>query len=174
MSEIAHWSGLAPIVWLGLLWFATRRRASWAYWIVAAGFAVSWVVEFFPIFQDGSWALTAYFPAVQFGLFASAFGGVGVACALPVVALIQQVLLPGPDFLATVVGSVGTVILAWNHSLNLSMLAYCLLGSACAVLMIANVDDRPAFDFWWLPYQGARLSAFALFIQAAHREASRA
>jgi hypothetical protein len=67
--ELAHWSAIVPLAILALF----RRGAPAAYWLVALGFACSFVADSVASLTAGSWSLSPYYLAAQFGLFAVAF-----------------------------------------------------------------------------------------------------
>lgn len=167
-SEVAHWSALIPMALLLAFW----RNADAPYWLVAAGFAVSFVADSISLVFDGTWALYHVYPALQLGLFALAFG---VRWALPLlvaVAAFQVFATPlaGPDVTVTLIGSVIVLYLARDHPLAWSMVAYCGLASVFYLLMVENLWAE-RFMTWWLGYQASRLLAFALFGRAAWRAA---
>jgi len=162
--EALHYAALAPLFFL----LAFRRDAGVTYWLVALGFAVSFFADFGAWLLGGSQALTYIYPAVQFGLFAWAFGQSWALPILLVLAAIQVVGtdLSAPDLGVTLAGSVIAIWATGEHPLVWSILAYCGLGTLCYMMMVERVW-ADSFDLWWHGYQGSRLLAFGLFGRAA-------
>lgn len=164
--EVAHYSALVPLAYL----LAFRRDARTAYWIVAIAFSVSWFADLAASFLGGSWAPAAAYPVVQFGLVALAFGGYvwGVVVAAVLTTTVTEI----PPALPYALGSMAAMWLARNHALVAPVLVYFGLGTALYLGMVrhATPADYEAFMRFWWPYQGARLTAFGLFIRAAAKE----
>lgn len=166
MYEALRLSALAPLLFL----LASRRDAPASYWLVALGFSVSVFADFGAEMLGGSWALTYVYPALQLGLFAWAFGAPAVMALLVLIAGIQIVGMPleGPEVWVTLLGSMLVIVLALDHPLLSSMVAYCGLAT-CFYLLLVTELWRPAFMPLWYGYQSARLLAFGLFGRAAWR-----
>ena len=162
------WVALAPLV--GLIAF--RRGAPPAYWLVALGFSVSFFADAGNILLGGSWVLTYIYPALQFGLFALAFGS-RLIWALVALAGVQVVATPlsGPDMIVTAIGSVGALWAAHGHALFPTVVAYCFVATALYLVLVTELW-RPGYMPLWYSYQAARLVAFALFGRAAWRTAT--
>lgn len=161
-TEVAHFAPLAPLAWLFV-----QRSLNRTYVLVALAFATSAGVETVQWMIGGSLALTPYFPILQFGLLAAAFGGWGLVVLLPWVAVLQQLGMPGPDMMVTAVGSLGVLYLVGDHPLRASMLWFCGVALVFTLPMVASVGDPETFMVFWWPYQLARLTAFGLFVKAA-------
>lgn len=171
--EVAHWSALAPLVFLLLF----RREAPVRYWLVALGFSVSVFADFGALLLDHSPVLYYVFPVLQFGLFAWALGAPWVLAVLTVIAGAQIVGtdLAGPDRILSLVGSAAVLALAWRSDTPLipSLVAYCGLGTAFYLLMTVDIWAN-RFMVWWYGYQGSRLLAFGLFGWLAWKETGHA
>lgn len=162
VGNVTHFAALLPAAVVAL-----GRDRSATYVLVAAAFAVSFLADLGVLLTGHSWSVLAIYPVLQFGLFAVAFGGAGLAILLCVVALLQAIGMPGPDMLVTGIGSIGVLYLATPHRLHASMLWYCGVASVCWLLMVPVRSNPDAFMLAWWPYQAARLIAFGLFVRAA-------
>lgn len=168
LSEIAHWSAAVPVLYL----LAFRRSAGREYRYVAAGFAVSWFADFGADLLGGSQALTFVYPALQFGLFADAFGASWVVWPLVIMtaATVLGTPLATPEAWVTLTGSMAVIYLSAGKPLGPAMIAFCGIATALYILgIVPNAQDREAFMPWWYAYKVASIAAFALFCREAHR-----
>lgn len=161
-THVSHFSALVPAAFVSV-----RRVHDRAFLWVATAFAASFLADIAVLLSGHSWGVLAIYPVIQFGLFAAAFGGWGLAVLLPIVALVQHMAIGGPDLAVTAVGSAGVIYLVDRHPLRASMLAYCGVGSILWLLMIPARVSPDVFMWFWWPYQLARLTAFGLFVKAA-------
>ena len=138
-----------------------------AYRMVAVGFSVSWWADGIARLMGGSWDVVNFYPSIQLGLFAYAFGSVLVPAAL-----FSLTLLPPfdrPDVLVTLVGSAAVLYLARGDALGPSMLAYAGVGSLLYLVLVWLMHiESERFMWFWPPYQAARLVAFGLFAGALY------
>lgn len=167
--QVAHWSALVPTV--GLIVNHRRGRSvPNFYWVVAAGFAVSFVADLFALNMVGeaTWSVTSWYPALQLGLFGFAFGAVWI----PIVTLLLAGIVPyggGPEIVVTFVGSALVLLVSWGHRLTPAMVAYCFAGSVFYLLLSVELTTDWFMPLWY-GYQVSRLFSFALFLRAAYLE----
>lgn len=164
MIELAHWSALAPILFL----LAFRRDAGAAYWLVALAFAVSWFADFGAVLLGGSGALLFVYPALQIGLVGAAFGAPWLLLVLLAVAAVEILGPMDAPVWVTLVGSMAVVWMAADTRLAPTIMVYFGLGTALWLLMAEDVWSE-RFLAWWYGYQSSRLLAFGLFGRAAWR-----
>lgn len=175
-----------PIIALVVFW----PKAKPVFWIVAAGFFTSLIpgdslqrIDVTLELSEGRWLNTYVWPPVQFAVFAravveSTLMWWAVAAVLAAIATVQlSGPIAGPELIATIVGMVvvvGFTFAGDDGPLDVPILVYCGLGSVLWLLYAANYESYRVSTSWWYAYQVARVSAIALFIRAAHREARRA
>ena len=166
MIQISHWSALVPLAWL--VWLGHRGKAvPRAYWLIAAGFGVSFVWDIATLLTRGSWAWSHIFAPAQLGLFALACGSVFVPILLVALASVPFGL-ERPEVLVTALGSTIVVYLTHQKIYGLSLALYCGVGTIFYLLMSTELSTG-RFMWFWYPYQGCRLSAFGAFCWSAQR-----
>lgn len=165
--QLSHWSALIPICSL-LLLKSTGRDCAPAYWLIAAGFFVSFLGDIVALTLGGDWrwAVTHFYPALQLGLFALALGSIKVPIALLALTAFPFGL-DRPEILITTLGSVAVIYLARQGPWFLVMIVYCGAGTLFYLGFSAETDNVQRFMEYWYPYQGARLIAFGLFVRQA-------
>lgn len=149
--QVAHWSALLP---LAVLLVVRPQKAG--YWLVATGFAVSFIADIVALQVPDPWAVTEWFPAGQLALIGS-----GLGSALAPLAVAMLLILPVPSVAVLVLGSIAVLIVSRGHELQPTMLAYCFAGTVFFMLF-AEHRIMP----WWYGYQGSRLLAYGLFTRS--------
>lgn len=165
LLEVLHQMALAPLVAVLLL------RRDWDAFLVAAGFAMSWVGDSIAHFTAGSFLPSYIWLPLQIGLVLAAFpphddfrrawAVIVIWGAAVLSGASYWMSAPGPDLLVSVVGSL-TILAVATGDLRLPPYLYFGVGTTCYVLMVQRVADGwlPA---WWL-YQGARVLAYTAFL----------
>ena len=171
VMQAAHVMAFIPLV---ALWLMGQRLGR--HWFAAWAFWVSFPVELVALMLDGmdTWLVSNVLPVVQLPLFALALGSRYLAGAVVVVcALVLLAFRQTPDVWAVTLGSciILTAALVAPTDLSWALWVFCGLGTLFYLGMIQHTDDYGRFMPWWYAYQGARLTAFGLFIHAARREA---
>lgn len=164
--EALHYAAAIPLIALVLFW----RDAPAQWWVVAFAFAVSWFADYLAGMMGGSFLVTHYYPAIQFGAFAFAFG-VSLGPSLMIALSIMLPVTSGPEIAVTAVGSVLVLSFA-KGKLAPSIWAYCFFGTLFYLMLATEVATGQFMVFWW-PYQACRVAAFGLFLGAAHGERQR-
>ena len=157
IAEGMHYAPLA--VALVFLAFCRRREIGPAFFIVCAGFLVS-------MLADTVWfqaEVTRYYPALQLGLFALAFGVQWVPLALVMLAAVSV----SPT--VTIVGS-ACVLLYASGTLSPTMWVYCGLGT----LLYVGKSLYPASYGMAYGYLATRAIAYGVFVWTVYREPLRA
>lgn len=168
--EVAHYSALLPMVAL----LALRPTRPSVYWAVALGFLVSFFGDSLQAATHGSWDWWSIGVGVQMALFVVGLTGIDVRL------LVVTGFMAGtgalavfgggePDVWVTTMGSVAVCWLARGATLAPALMTYCGLGTVLYLLYAASLDDYGRATALWYGYQGARLTAFSLFIHAARR-----
>lgn len=166
MSQIAHWSALVPLAWL--VWLGHRgKTVPIAYWLIAAGFGISFVADLVTLWTTWNWAVGHFYRPVQLGLFILATGAVFPAILLVAISSVPFGL-ERPEVLVTALGSTIVVYLTHQKLYGLSLALYCGVGTIFYLLMSTELSTG-RFMWFWYPYQGCRLSAFGAFCWSAQR-----
>lgn len=155
--EVAHHAALLPL--LACVWTERTRPEDW---LIAAGFAVSWLADSAAVMLDGSWIVTKVYPTAQLGLFALALGSWRTPLLLVPLAGVG-LALPGPDQIVTATGSVMVLWLIGSVQ-RAALFAYVGIGSASYLLLTTELDSQWFMPLWHA-YQLTRVTAFALFVR---------
>lgn len=159
--EVFNWT---PLAQLGVLVLIDRGRRGLptAFWIVSAGFLVSFAANTAGRVTEIPYVTEHYYPALQLGLFAYAFGLrwaplvlIAFAMAIPVTG--------GPEAAVGVLGA--AIVLLWGRGpLKPSMWAFCGAANAFyfAFFFVGGAPLK------WM-YHLAEFLGVGLFIHAAYK-----
>lgn len=168
LAYASLFSALIPVSALVLM----RREFPASYWIVGLAWLVSVAQDGIALLTGGSWLNTYVGHAILFSLLGAAVIDSGLALFAFVVVLHLLAYLgiaagmAGPDVWISVVGSLG-VFYYVRPPLLAPIVAYCVIGTIFYLGYATSDSYEVAFGFW-IGQKLAYLTAFVLFIRAAH------
>lgn len=169
VGEAAHWVGLVPLVWLGLLTAAGQSRGA-AWWWLAGAFAVSWIADTAAHWVDPA-RVSLVYPVTQTALVGAVLlerRAAGLLTALLVTVGLVAAWMGGLDVLLRTVAWGAIVGIVWDRPalgrLRTALLTSFGLGLACWWAYALS----PGWMTWGA-LQGVRALGLLLFCWAAYQ-----